>query len=91
MANERRVRKVLNDIGEQVCPLSMIGGNPIACVRGCDPCIPEAIRKIASNSDYLECLNFPDDMFGTGSASMGLGEVARAIADVADAMEQRGQ
>ena len=45
------------------CPLSMFSGNPCECVGTCRTCPPFDFQKMAGNSDYLQCLNYPEGFF----------------------------
>lgn len=72
------------------CPLGMITGNKVACEHRCSFCPPEDMHEIGKAVDYFQyfqCLNYPDDMFGTGMANSGLGEIADAIGNLASAVE----
>lgn len=68
------------------CPLSMISGRPTECKADCLYCIPEDIQKISSECEYLECLNLPNDMFGTGLASDGLIKISDTLSEIASAI-----
>ena len=71
------------------CPLSMFFGHPTECENNCAFCPPQDFERIARNTnkfDYLECLNYPDDMFGTGASRSGLDDVAGAISELASAV-----
>ena len=64
----------------------MFSGKPVPCDHDCEYCPPNDFYRIAHNTGYFECLNYPDSMFGTGAASEGLGDVASAISDLANAV-----
>lgn len=70
-----------------ICPLSMISGNAINCDGACEYCPPQSLNKIASYSEYFQCLNFPNDLFGNGMARDGLDSVSGALDRLADAIE----
>ena len=68
------------------CPLAMIAGKQVGCSNDCEYCPPKDFASIAHYSsyfDYLQYLNFPNDMFGNGMAETGLSEVASALGEVA--------
>lgn len=72
-----------------VCPLSIISGKQAQCKHDCAYCPPSSLDSIAQNTnyfDYLQCLNFPNDMFGNGLAESGLHEVASSLEGVACAI-----
>ena len=73
-----------------LCPLSMISGNATECDGACEFCPPQSLNKIASYCEYFQCLNFPNDMFGNGMASDGLGSVSEALDRIADTIESGG-
>lgn len=73
----------------EFCPLSMISGNAQICNHDCAYCPPKAIDRIANYSEYWQCLNFPNDMFGNGMAKDGLGYISDSLDNLANAIEGR--
>ena len=75
-----------------VCPLSILSGNQKLCGDDCAYCPPKDLETIAHNTgyfDYLQCLNFPNDMFGNGMASAGLQSIADSIECVGNMIDER--
>lgn len=72
-----------------ICPLSILSGKQTQCKKDCEYCLPKDFELLAHNTnyfDYLQCLNFPNDMFGNGMAENGLSQIASAIGDVSTAI-----
>ena len=73
-----------------VCPLSILSGNQKLCGDDCAYCPPRDFEQMSNNTkyfDYLQCLNFPNDMFGNGAAIDGLQAVANSIDNLANAID----
>jgi hypothetical protein len=72
-----------------ICPLSILSGKQTQCEKNCAYCPPRDFELFANNTnyfDYLQCLNYPNDMFGNGMAENGLSQIASAIGDVSMAI-----
>lgn len=77
----------MSDTYNVYCPLSMVRGEPMGCVRydgtgdTCHLCPLDSLDRVARHLNELgDVLNIPADLFGTSNVADAIGDVASAIA-----------